>query len=1003
MRRIATLDFFSKYTNLFLFPCLLLLGGSSATAQNTWDYASSTYAATGYTVAGVGTYYKGTSGGTISTTAVTSCNGFTVSVPTSSGVFYYQPAVDITAVTIWGVGTGNNRSFSSMQTSSTLNGTYTTVATASGTGTISSGACGSVVFTAGTTIPAGTFIKLTFTSGNVNITSIINSPAAVNTPTQQANTLTFSNVAQTSMTVGWTRGNGGNVAVFVKAGAGAITDPTDGSTYTANTTLGSGTQLGTSGYYCVYNGNGNSVSVSGLSASTTYYVQAYEYNGAASSSKYLTTTATGNPASQATLAPGADYRTVTSGDWSNAATWESYNGSSWVPAASAPGVTAATVTIRNGHTVAVAADLSVDELTVASGGTLNINNGTTLTIANGTGTDVTLDGTIKNSGTFTLNSGATMAASATGIYEDAQAATSGTITLPTATWGTGSTVKLTGIVGAAGTTPTDFNNLNGIGQTFSNFVIDLPNLIGKLVLCKNSGGLFAVNGTLTVNATGTSIYGVQLTSSGVQEGITVGNYVQNGGVVSIIHNSSNSTAKSLTVGGNFTLTSTAVFNISSYTTGTGISTLNVAGNLNVAAGATLQRNTSLGTGGTTNFVFNGTGAQTAAFGITNGVINYTLNNAAGLTLSTDLPVNGSLTLTAGKIVTGSNKVALSATGSITATATSYVVGNLQKNIATGATSATFEIGAADNYRPVTVAFGTVTTAGDLLATVSQTAGVHPNLSSTTINPNKSVNRYWTLTNSGIVYDNYSATFTFVAGDVLNSANTANFIIRRYSGGAWSAVTAGTLNTLNSQGTSITGFGDFAIGEAQVLPVVISSFKGETINASNVLSWATSFEDNNSGFQVERSVDGRNFSAIGFVASKSDNGRSAGALNYTFEDQKPVNGANYYRLKQMDKDGRYNYSSVVKLSLKPSLITISKVYPNPATDVLSLVITAPSAARISVRITDINGKVVSQSPLTLANGENMQQINVRALAPGRYFISLGGNEKVDVGTLTILKQ
>jgi hypothetical protein len=91
--------------------------------------------------------------------------------------------------------------------------------------------------------------------------------ASIVAPTTQSSAITFSSVTSTGMTIGMTSGNGSCRAVFVKEGTGAITNPTDGATYTASPNWSStGTQLGTSGYYCVYNGTGNSVSLTGLSA-----------------------------------------------------------------------------------------------------------------------------------------------------------------------------------------------------------------------------------------------------------------------------------------------------------------------------------------------------------------------------------------------------------------------------------------------------------------------------------------------------------------------------------------------------------------------------------------------------------------------------------------------------------------------------------------------------------------------------------------------------------------
>jgi uncharacterized repeat protein (TIGR01451 family) len=139
-----------------------------------------------------------------------------------------------------------------------------------------------------------------------------------------------------------------------------------------------------------------------------------------------------------------------------------------------------------------------------------------------------------------------------------------------------------------------------------------------------------------------------------------------------------------------------------------------------------------------------------------------------------------------------------------------VNGNLQKNIATGATSKTFEVGGPNNYTPVAVAFTSVTTAGDLTASV--VSGDHANIGTSSISAAKSVNRNWTLTNSGIVFTSYDATFTFVVGDVDLGANTSAFGVGKYSGASWTYPMVGTRTATSTQATGLTSFSDFQIGE-----------------------------------------------------------------------------------------------------------------------------------------------------------------------------------------------
>ena len=250
----------------------------------------------------------------------------------------------------------------------------------------------------------------------------------------------------------------------------------------------------------------------------------------------------------------------------------------------------------------------------------------------------------------------------------------------------------------------------------------------------------------------------------------------------------------LNIRNNFALTSaTVLFNNFADTLG---------GNWNMSSGAF--------TPGSGTLVFNGGANQDIL--TTDAFNNININKAAGyITLSDVTIVSGSVTFTSGKIYTNSNRLDVAA-GTISGAAqgTGWVNGNLRKSIATGAVTKTFEVGDALSYTPITAAFASVSTAGNL--TVKATASEHPQILASGLDSTKSVNRYFTLTNLGIVFTTASATLNWVATDVDAGALTASFLIGRYNAGSWSMPTVASPLATSIQATGLTSFGDLAIGQ-----------------------------------------------------------------------------------------------------------------------------------------------------------------------------------------------
>jgi hypothetical protein len=228
--------------------------------------------------------------------------------------------------------------------------------------------------------------------------------------------------------------------------------------------------------------------------------------------------------------------------------------------------------------------------------------------------------------------------------------------------------------------------------------------------------------------------------------------------------------------------------------------------------------------------FNGVGSQS----IPEFSFNHlSVNNSDGLILSgVNSTVNGTLTFVAGKITTGSNRLILGAAASISGAASGkYIFGNLRRFVSnTSAPSVSLPIGDASNYTPALIAFsGTTSGSGYLDATTEALAGA-PAVASG-LSQTKYVNRKWTISNSGITgFTSYSPTLTFVNGDILGSANTANLVVRKLDGSTWTAGTNGTRTANSTQATGFTSFSEFYIGETTGAP----SFSSQPSN-SNICS------------------------------------------------------------------------------------------------------------------------------------------------------------------------
>jgi hypothetical protein len=177
------------------------------------------------------------------------------------------------------------------------------------------------------------------------------------------------------------------------------------------------------------------------------------------------------------------------------------------------------------------------------------------------------------------------------------------------------------------------------------------------------------------------------------------------------------------------------------------------------------------------------------------------------------------------------------------------------------------------------------------------------------------------------------------------------------------------------------------------PLSWLSFTGQKVDASALLKWETSSELNTSYFIVERSVDGVAFKEeIGKVSAK---GTTYQISSYTFTDAKPYIGINYYRLRQIDKDGKYSYSSVVAIDFATAVEI--NFYPNPVSSELRLNISSGSFFGWSYRLYEASGKLIMASGIS----SQFTSIGMNNLQPGLYYLAI--NSLKGTSAFKIIKQ
>ena len=452
--------------------------------------------------------------------------------------------------------------------------------------------------------------------------------------------------------------------------------------------------------------------------------------------------------------------------------------------------------------------------------------------------------------------------------------------------------------------------------------------------------------------------------------------------------------------------------------------LTVTRNVTIAPEGTLNGGTSLthtvGGNWTNSGTFN-CGTSTVNFSGSFGrrisattFYNVVLNDSLGDTLSGNVRIasGGSLVVNAGNIVTGANSLIIDANDPAAFSLGPWkVTGTVVRAIAPGSTG-TYTFFDAHSY---VIPGGTGNPA-------TITATVFPNTNPPGLphagDTSAVVKRYCTLSGSGTGTGfNYTLSLSWTKPEV--RGNEQAYAFWGNSGSVW--VNAGTLGLPDTTAhfaaqTGLTAWGTWTLGTSTApLPIQLMSFQASALagTGSVKLTWATASEIKNYGFYVQRS----GFPSSGFTdlpgGFVSGSGTSTAMKLYSWIDQNPLPGTNYYRLKQVDLDGSSSVSDPLKVvqgasdadnSRQPALFALGQNYPNPFNPTTRITFTIDNPGYTTLKVYNILGDEVA----TLYEGmaQSGTQYNVAfdgtSLANGAYFYRLVSGAQTSLKKMVLVK-
>jgi Zn-dependent metalloprotease len=185
-----------------------------------------------------------------------------------------------------------------------------------------------------------------------------------------------------------------------------------------------------------------------------------------------------------------------------------------------------------------------------------------------------------------------------------------------------------------------------------------------------------------------------------------------------------------------------------------------------------------------------------------------------------------------------------------------------------------------------------------------------------------------------------------------------------------------------------------------VPVELTSFTGSSASGNVTLNWSTATETNNMIFEIERRKENSDFVLIGFVEGR---GTTIEQQEYSYIDRDITTGKYFYRLKQIDFDGTFEYSNEVEIEAAPSSFSLEQNYPNPFNPATTIKFNLPAKEFVTLKIYDLLGDEVAE----LLNeekpaGSHSIEFDASGMASGTYFYKLQAGSNITTRKMILLK-